>query len=74
MKPKETVYTYFKIVFKNCGLDYDYTIVETLSDALQYLESVETDLDDPEAKAKVIITGIGMTEKQWNEWVKVVEP
>jgi len=29
---------------------------------------VDTDLDDEKANAAVIITGIGMTNKQYSEW------
>jgi molecular chaperone GrpE (heat shock protein) len=67
---EETLYTYFKIEFEDTSLDYDYTIVENIEDVIDYLKSVEIDLDDDERKSKVIITGVPMTRAQFSEWFK----
>lgn len=67
---KEELYTYFKVEFKDCAsVDYNYTICASFGEVKDYLESVEIDLDDPERKASVTITGIGMTEKQYDNWI-----
>lgn len=67
---KEALYTHYKIEFKDWGEDYDFTIVETLNDVLDYLQLADIYLDEPTRKTKVIITGIGMTRKAYSNWVK----
>jgi molecular chaperone GrpE (heat shock protein) len=67
---EETLYTYFKIEFEDTSIDYDYTIVENIEDVIDYLKSVEIDLDDDERKSKIIITGVPMTRAQFSEWFK----
>jgi len=62
--------TYFRIDFEDCGHDYDYTIVPNISDSVDYLEETVDALDDDQRKAKVIITGIAMTEKEFESWFK----
>ena len=68
---KDTIYTYYKIRFINCdNIEYDYTIVESLDDIRDYLQAADEDLDNPELKAKVVITGVGMTVAQYERWFK----
>jgi len=78
MEKKETVYTYYQIDFKNCRENIgDYAIVETLEDVLDILRLIDCDLDDDNfdnipfnEKPQAIITGIGMTRKQFQEHLK----
>ena len=71
---KETICTHYRLDFTNCNLEYDYTIVESLEDIKDYLIAVDTELDDPDADASVKITGIGMTNLQYNNFIKRGEP
>lgn len=72
---EETIYTFYRIDFKNVSsVEYDYTICETLEVVLDYLKMIDTDLHDPEGSASATITGIGMTKKEWNEFVKKLQP
>ena len=65
------VYQFFKIQYKNClSVDYDYTICKGLSEVKDYMETVETDLGDTESEASVTITGIEMTDKEYDNWIK----
>ena len=67
-KKIDTEYLFYKVEYKNCSLHYDYTICKTLNDVRDALQCVDTDLDYEKANAAVIITGIGMTNKQYSEW------
>lgn len=69
-KIEDTKYTYFKIEFEDCGHDFDYTIVEKIQDIADYIEITEGELDDRERDAKIIITGVAMTRKEYDEWQK----
>ena len=73
-KESETVYTYYRLDFKHCNLDYNYTIVEDIEDIEDYLKMVDTELDDPSKEAQVVITGVGMTKEQYDEFIKCMEP
>jgi hypothetical protein len=66
----DKVYTYFRLDFKGCSFDYNSTIVESLSDIAGYLQAVEMDLEDLQSNAKVTITGVGMTRKEYENWFK----
>jgi len=65
---EDTLYTYFKIDIQGMPIDWDYTIVETIEQAGEQLKFFDIHLDDPSIDAKVIITGIGMTIKEFVEW------
>jgi len=65
---EDTLYTYFKIDVQGMPIDWDYTIVETIEQAGEQLKFFYIHLDDPSIDAKVIITGIGMTIKEFVEW------
>lgn len=68
---KSVKYLYFRIDFKNCpNVEYDYTIVENLEDIPDSIRIAELDLDDPSGNARVVITGVGMTRKEFNDWHK----
>lgn len=69
----ETKYLYYQIDFKDCALDFDCTICETLDQVRGYLQLVETDFDDPEKEASVTIKGIGMTRTGYSEFLKSIE-
>ena len=73
MKKKADQFTYYRIDFSNCGTEFDYTIVETLQDVKEWLEGIDTELDDPEAEASVKITGVGMTEEEFEQFEKSCE-
>lgn len=66
----QTVYLYYQVEYKNCSFEEDYTICETLEDVIDSLKIADTDLDDEEAGASVIITGVGLTPIQFEEWRK----
>jgi hypothetical protein len=70
MKNDETKYTYFRIEFEDCGNDYDYTIVSDTKEVLEYIDINAGELDDRERSAKIIITGVAMTRKEYNDWIK----
>lgn len=72
---KDTLYTYYKVEYKNCHPFYDETICRSLDEVKEALQVVDTDLDDdsdfePGCKPTVIITGIGMSENQYNAWLE----
>lgn len=67
---KKPIYTYYRLDFKNCSLEYDYTIVPEIKDIADYITAVELDLDD-DRDAQVIITGVGMTERQYNNFKNI---
>ena len=69
-KPK---LTYYRLDFQNCSLLYDYTIVPDLKDIPDCISEVECDLDS-DRDAQVIISGVQMTERQYDNFVKRVEP
>lgn len=69
------VQLFYKIEYKNCDcIDFGYTIVTNIKDIPNCVRAAHADLDDHESNAKIIITGIHMTEYQYNEWVKNNEP
>ncbi len=68
---EETKYLYYRIDFIDCGnVEYDYTICETLDEIMDNITMVDTDLDDDTRNAEVKIKGIGMTKKEYSEFVK----
>lgn len=68
MKTGETIYTYYRVEFKDCGLDYDFTIVENIKEIQNLITMCDSELDDPDKEAQIIITGIGMTKTQFKEY------
>lgn len=70
---------YIKITFKNCGLEYDYTICEFWQMG-DYLDKVEPTLadDDPHyhekfGKPEITIEPILLTEKEYSDFVEKME-
>ncbi len=71
MAKKAEVYTYFRIDYINCSsVEYDYTIVESIEDISDNIRVAEIDLDDPNSDSQVKITGVGMTRKQYDNFLK----
>lgn len=66
-------YTYFKVEIKDWAEDFDYTICESLNGVLKILKLAEIYLDDPEIDTRIIITGIGLTKKQYAEFKKSIK-
>lgn len=67
-------YTFFKIEVEDWSEDYDYTIVPSMSEALPYLELAASCMDEEDRNTKVVITPIVMTERQYNNFIKKVQP
>lgn len=67
-RDSDTKYTYYKIEFDDWSEEFDYTIVESLEDILEYLKLADIDLDDPERKTVLAISGIAMTPNEFKEW------
>jgi hypothetical protein len=75
---KEPIYTHYQIDLKNCNSNLgDYIIVESLEDVLGILKLIDSDLDDDSFdnsefndKPQATITGIGMTRKAFQEYLK----
>lgn len=63
-------YTYFRVDFINCDTDFDYTIVEDISEIAPLVATVDTQLDDPDAKACIKITGVGMTPPEFRKFLE----
>lgn len=69
---------YIRIDFKNCNIDYDYTIVPTWSDAMEYIESVENDFlpinleksPAPEIKLSLITMSIDEYDRWFKKHIK----
>lgn len=65
---------FYRIDFVNWQEDFDYTIVRTLNDVMAYLELIKEDLDTPplegDAPASLTVTGVKMSEWQYQKWVK----
>ncbi len=64
------IYTYYRIDFKDCNLDFDYTIVEKISDIEEWILFLDTELDDPTKIAQITITGVGLTRTEFDEFQK----
>lgn len=76
--PDETKKPYYRIDLKNCGTDYDYTIVEAIQidDYVQLVREQAENLDEegynhwkengylPEATITVVM----MTDKEFSDW------
>lgn len=73
-RSRYTKYTYYRIDFEDWSEEFDYTIVETLEDILIYLKAADIDLDDPERETKVIISGVGMTPEEFEQWQDENQP
>jgi len=71
---KKPVYTFYRLDFINCTLDYNYTIVTSIDEIEDYLNCVDVDLDNPESDASIKITGVRMTERQYDNFIKSVQP
>jgi hypothetical protein len=71
-RERHTEYTYYRIDVSpsqnNGESDWDFTIVDSLTDVYEILSSLDTELDDPEANLKVTVTGIGMTPAEFEEY------
>lgn len=61
--PEQDKYTYYHLAFKNCGLDYDYTIVRTVIDITRGV------FDEEDSEAEVIITPKVMTKAAYQEFL-----
>jgi hypothetical protein len=66
----DETYTYYRVDFHDCGLDFDYTIVETIDEIRDLIQMCDTELDDPGKVAQITITGMGMTRTQFAEFKK----
>jgi len=67
----EEKYTYYRMDFKNCSsIDFDYTICDGLHNVNEYLELVDIDLDDPDSNAVVEIRGVGLTRKEYDDFIE----
>lgn len=78
IRSPDTLYTYYKVEYKNCSMDYDETICQDLDAVRDAILVVDGQLDDdsdfePECKPSVTITGIGMTDRDYEAWLKSVE-
>lgn len=69
-----------KVSFENCGLDYDYTYVQDLSEVKDYLEMVGPNLlEETEAFyndygfAKVIIEPVFLTTEEYDKFLSKLE-
>jgi len=70
----ETYYTYFLIQFEDCGIpEYDYTIVDALSEVADQLQIAETSFDDDTLKAQAVVSGIALTDAEWVRWKDTFE-
>ena len=62
--------TYFRVDFNGCPtFDFDYTICADMDGVLEYLSLVQDDLD-ADSETSVTITGVGMTSKEYSNWLK----
>lgn len=68
---------FYRIDFINWSEDYNYTIVRTIEDVMDYLKLAEADLNTgllpADAPTSVKITGVKMSEYQYSKWLKCVE-
>ena len=71
-KNDNTKYTYYRLEFKDCNLDFDYTIVENISDIKDWINTLDIELDDDTKKAEIKITGIGMTPVQFKDFLRTL--
>lgn len=70
----ETYYTYFLIQFEDCEIpEYDYTIVDALSEVADQLQIAETAFDDGTLKAQAVVSGIVLTDAEWVRWKDTFE-
>jgi len=54
----------------NCPPTQEHRVQDEVRDVL---DCIDTDLDDPDSQAQVIITGIGLTKKQYQEYLDSCE-
>ena len=68
---------YYRIDFVNWSEDYGYTIVRNLNEVMPYLELAQPDLDSEPPKGyaatSVTITGVKMTERQYENVLKTFD-
>lgn len=64
MSNSDEKYRYYELSFVNCHMAYNTAIVDKLSEVMEYLELILTDLDDESKEASVTITSIGMTTQE----------
>ena len=79
MRPLNIIYTYYRLDFEGFNYnDGDYTICETLDEVREVLQGCDIDLDTPseigEPEKRIIITGIGMTPAQFNQYQWSLDP
>lgn len=67
------LYTYFRVDIEDWSYDWDYAICENLSQVNKIIKMAECDLDDPDRKTKVTITGVAMTKNEYREFKKTYE-
>lgn len=71
-------YTFYKVEFVNWSEYYDYVICRDLNGVLVYLKLAEsdfgTDPNEGDTPTSATITGIAMTEKQYQNWIKENQP
>lgn len=69
---------YIRIDFTNCNVNYDYTIISTWHDAIEYIESLENDFlpvnleksHTPEIKLSLITMDIDEYDRWFKKHVK----
>ena len=64
----DTKYLYFELEFINCYMEDCEAIAEDLDEVREMLQSVEIQLDDPDANAEVRIKGIGLTRAAFENY------
>ena len=67
-KPKNEKRLYFKLNLENCEEEWTETICTDLWHVHDYLQFMELNFKDP--TAKVIISGVYMTENEYGEFIK----
>ena len=63
-------YLYFKCEFYKDGVYDSETVVEDIEAIADYMRYRETELDDPDQKAEVRVSGIGLTKAAFKEIIE----
>jgi hypothetical protein len=66
----EDKYFYYRVEFKDCGLEFDYVICKSLNQVLSCLKYVDAELDDDTKEVIVTVRGIGMTKQEYRDYIK----